>query len=82
MPIDLIATESFLLVYTNNGRRYAVSVAGRTEAEARHRLAGMSEAEKRRRIVGTLSRQDRDVIADLFDWLAGLVRRRPSRNPA
>lgn len=75
MPIDLDAPESFLFVYFDNGHRYAVSVPGRTEAEARHRFSTMSKAERRSRIVARLSRPDTDLVADLWAWATRLLGR-------
>jgi hypothetical protein len=79
VPFDLETTESYLFTFMHNGRSFAVAVPGRTEGEARHRFNMMSAMEKRERIVATLASEDRDVIADLFDWLGGLLQRRASR---
>ena len=79
MPFDLETTESYLFTFLHNGRSFAVAVPGRTEGEARHRFNMMSPAEKRDRIVATLANEDRDVLADLFGWLGGLLQRRLSR---
>lgn len=81
VPIDLDTTESYLFAFLDNGRRVAVSVPGRTEAEARHRFHTMTVAEKRRRVVAALSAQERDLVADFARWLADLGRR-AVRRPA
>jgi hypothetical protein len=82
VPIDLERPEAYLFSFTYNGETFAVSVPGRTEAEARHRFGLMSLMEKRDRIVAGLGRGERDIVADFFGWLAGFLGRRPARRPA
>lgn len=79
MPIDLETPEAFLFAFSDNGQTYAVSVYGRTEAEARHRFSTMTLAERRARIVAGLDSGDRDMVADAFGWVAALFTRRPAR---
>jgi hypothetical protein len=82
VPIDLETMEAYLFAFSDQGKSFAVSVQGRTEAEARYRFNAMSRSEKRSRIVGALSLPERDLVAEFAAWFRRAFSRRPSARAA
>ena len=82
MPIDLETPEAYLFAAIVDGRKVVLKSYGRTEAEARHRLAAMSPSERRRAVVVRLERGETDLIAAVLGWIAALAGRRPDRRIA
>lgn len=72
MPIDLDVPEQFLFQHSDGTGSFAVSVFGRTEAEARHRFRMMSAAERRAAAVTPIRRPERDILADFGRWIASI----------